>query len=81
MKIDRGQALNHGITDVAKLFEAIKDIKDDKGLKQAIDAYEEEMIPRTKLETDLSVQNTYMTHDWAKMMESPIFKQGIAKSS
>jgi 2-polyprenyl-6-methoxyphenol hydroxylase-like FAD-dependent oxidoreductase len=78
---DRGQGLNHAITDATKLLNAIIAVEDKSQVFKAVTEYEQEMIPRTKAETELSVENTFMVHDWARVQESPMVKVGIVKTS
>jgi len=85
MTYQRGQGLNHSITDAAKLVEAIKsttaDAADGKqqGQDIAIRRYEEEMIKRAGAEVRISTQNTLMLHEWEKVLQSPIFQKGLDK--
>ena len=49
---DRGEAANHGITDISILLEHILPVLSSPGakggsMKSAVDAYEQEMISRT----------------------------------
>jgi hypothetical protein len=46
----------------------------------AITAYEEEMKARGGDEVRLSEINTRMLHDWAQVLESPVFKAGLNAS-
>ena len=53
--MDRGEAANHGITDVSILFSHLlpsfaetSKTSDTNGLKTIIDAYEREMMTRTR---------------------------------
>jgi 2-polyprenyl-6-methoxyphenol hydroxylase-like FAD-dependent oxidoreductase len=90
MTYQRGQGLNHSITDSGKLFNAINafagnvDVEGRSegaekrlGQAEAIDAYEKEMRTRGGEEVRLSEMNTRMLHDWAKLSESPLFKRGM----
>ncbi|KUJ11661.1 FAD/NAD(P)-binding domain-containing protein [Mollisia scopiformis] len=77
MTYQRGQGLNHSITDAGKLVEAITT---EAKLATAIEKYEAEMKTRAGEEVKLSVLNTTMLHDWAKVMESPVFKAGLQKN-
>jgi len=43
----------------------------------AIDAYEMELKARGGEEVKLSEINTRMLHDWAKVLESPLFTAGL----
>ena len=74
MNIERGQGLNHSITDAGKLVELLKSSSDQQS---AISAFETEMKARAGEEVRLSVINTTMLHDWTKVQESPVFKAGL----
>lgn len=46
-------------------------------MEQAIQEYEEEVVPRGRDEVSCSVENGYMLHDWKKVQESPVFTRGF----
>ena len=46
--LDRGEAANHGIADIAQLYKQLFDC-DNASQQEAIGKYEAEMIPRTKV--------------------------------
>ena len=83
MTFQRGQGLNHAITDAVRLCGAITGIwHQEKGFATneraaAISAYEMEMIARGGEEVRLSAKNTGMLHDWKQVMQSPVFKSGL----
>ncbi|KAL2847488.1 hypothetical protein BJY01DRAFT_166408 [Aspergillus pseudoustus] len=80
MTYQRGQGLNHSVTDAGKLVVAIQDFF--SGLKSRGDAirlYEEEMIARAGGEVRMSTTNTEMVHDWQKVLKSPIMTKGMTK--
>lgn len=90
MTFQRGQGLNHALTDSLKLCEAItKAWRGEVGGKggfvgteeraAAIDAYETEMIARAGEEVRLSAKNTAMLHDWEQVLQSPVFQKGVGK--
>lgn len=80
MTYQRGQGLNHSITDAARLAAAVKDfVTGRKGRADAIREYEEEMIERGGGEVRMSTTNTTMVHDWSKFQESPVMKNGMTK--
>ena len=87
MTFQRGQGLNHAITDALKLCEAVTKIwRPREGLVTeeragAIDEYEEEMIERGGAEVRLSYQNTVMVHDWEKVLQSPVLNQGLRRGA
>jgi len=76
MTYQRGQGLNHSITDAGKLVEGIKSTTD---LASTIATYEAEMKSRAGEEVGLSVINTRMLHDWAQVLQSPVMKAGLSK--
>ncbi|KAF7889253.1 hypothetical protein EAF00_009553 [Botryotinia globosa] len=78
MTYQRGQGLNHSITDAGNL---VKFLKADSCQSSAIAKYEEEMIARAGEEVHLSVINTTMLHDWSKVLESPVFKNALRMQS
>ena len=85
MTFQRGQGLNHAITNALKLVQRIqKHWQREEGLDngeraRAIDDYEDEMIPRASEEIRLGEMNTRMMHDWGKLEQSPIMKKGMDK--
>jgi 2-polyprenyl-6-methoxyphenol hydroxylase-like FAD-dependent oxidoreductase len=82
MTYQRGQGLNHSITDAAKIADAVKlFLNGEKTQKEAIDIYEKEMKARAGGEVRMSTQNTLMLHSWEKSMQSPLFSKGLDKGS
>ncbi|MCJ1470410.1 hypothetical protein MMC07_009055 [Pseudocyphellaria aurata] len=85
MSFQRGQGLNHAITDASELISAItKHWDSNKGLASevrahVIDAYETEMIVRGGEEVRSGEENSKMVHDWEKVRQSSLFKKGLAK--
>lgn len=79
MTYQRGQGLNHSITDANKLVDLLRNTALSK--EQAVSAYEEEMKKRSGEEVRLSVMNTAMLHDWEKVMKSPVFTAGLKKDT
>lgn len=79
--IDRGQGLNHCITDVARLVKGLVDIKNRKELDSVVSKYEAEMIPRGKAEVESSVENAIMLHDWDLIMKSAMMTHGAVKTN
>jgi 2-polyprenyl-6-methoxyphenol hydroxylase-like FAD-dependent oxidoreductase len=78
---DRGQGLNHCITDVASLVKGIADMKDKNELAEVVLNYEAEMIPRGKAEVESSVENAMMLHDWDRAMKSAMMTHGVVKTA
>ncbi|EME38964.1 hypothetical protein DOTSEDRAFT_66932 [Dothistroma septosporum NZE10] len=78
MSFHRGQGLNHGIADAAKLVMSLAAVQ--KGQKAsaelAVLEYETEMIKRAGEEVAISKMNTEMMHDWEKMQASPFMQRG-----
>ncbi|CBF71386.1 hypothetical protein AN6750.2 [Aspergillus nidulans FGSC A4] len=80
MTYQRGQGLNHSVTDAGKLATAIGEfVSGDKKRGDAIDEYEQEMIERAGGEVRMSTTNTEMMHNWEEVLESPIFRRGMTK--
>lgn len=86
MTVQRGQALNHAITDVGNLSKAIQDVlspedgaKATKSQADAISAYEKEMITRGGEEVRLCTKNSEMLHNWELVMKSPVMTAGLNK--
>ncbi|KAL8763881.1 MAG: hypothetical protein Q9194_007236, partial [Teloschistes cf. exilis] len=86
MTFQRGQGLNHAITDAAALCRAIKgawDVPEQTRMEaraNAIDAYESEMTKRSGQEVREGEMNTKMLHNWDKVMQSPVFKNGLKQA-
>ena len=85
---DRGEGANHGITDVANLFEKILPLLQNRSvptfldgssshtLQNAIDAYEKEMIQRTGPAVLLSRQACLDAHDYEMITDkSPLISR------
>ncbi len=51
----------------------------EKTLDAAISAYEEEMYERSGQEVQISLKQAMMSHDYSKLMQSPMFKIGTHK--
>ncbi|KAM5443224.1 hypothetical protein MferCBS31731_001541 [Microsporum ferrugineum] len=78
MTYQRGQGLNHSVTDAAKLVNAITDAVSGLSSKAtSISAYEDEMIARAGGEVRLSTVNTEMLHDWERVLASPVLTSGM----
>ena len=46
-------------------------------MKDAITAYDEEIVPRGAEEVKCSLENGFMLHDWDKVKDSPVFRSGF----
>ncbi|KAF2099341.1 FAD/NAD(P)-binding domain-containing protein [Rhizodiscina lignyota] len=91
MTYQRGQGLNHSITDAAKLTDALKlfmvntsnDVSagaesgDVHLQEESINAFEVEMIARGGAEVRMSTTNTKMLHDWESALRSPVMTKGM----
>ena len=80
MTYQRGQGLNHSITDAANLVEAVRRAVSGTAQASAITDYEDEMIARAGGEVNLSTVNTAMLHDWQKVLQSPVLTSGMTRS-
>ncbi|KAL9599940.1 MAG: hypothetical protein Q9219_003502 [cf. Caloplaca sp. 3 TL-2023] len=86
MTFQRGQGLNHAVTDSYKLCKAITDIwQASNGFPaearaRCIQDYEVEMIKRGSDEVRLGEMNTKMLHDWDKVMQSPVIQKGLKQA-
>ncbi|KAL5354234.1 hypothetical protein ACLOAV_000321 [Pseudogymnoascus australis] len=77
MTFQRGQGMNHGIADAASLVTQLKSaLADHSSVKNAVKAYNTEMIARAGDEVATSKVNTEMLHDWSRMMDSAIMQRG-----
>jgi 2-polyprenyl-6-methoxyphenol hydroxylase-like FAD-dependent oxidoreductase len=76
MTVQRGQGLNHAVTDALHLRDAVVDVHEGRGVGRsaAVAGYEEEMKARNGEEVRLCTINTFTLHDWEKAMNSPVFK-------
>ncbi|RDW83672.1 FAD-dependent oxidoreductase [Aspergillus mulundensis] len=80
MTYQRGQGLNHSVTDAGRLATAIQEFfSGDKARGEAIAEYEGEMIERAGGEVRMSTTNTEMVHDWKKVQMSPVMRSGMVK--
>ncbi|PWY90710.1 FAD binding domain-containing protein [Aspergillus heteromorphus CBS 117.55] len=80
MIYQRGQGLNHSVTDAANLVEAVRRFVSGTSTQaDAISDYDTEMIDRAGGETNLSTVNTEMLHDWQKVLQSPLFTSGTTR--
>lgn len=52
-------------------------VEGQSALQDVIAAYEAELVPRGREEVQCSVENGYMLHDWDKVRESPVFRNGF----
>lgn len=88
----RGQGLNHCIQDISNLLKAILSLspsnagitsEESKPLTtkaSAISAYDAELVKRGGEEVENSRKNSMLVHDFEKFMDSPVLKQGYART-
>jgi 2-polyprenyl-6-methoxyphenol hydroxylase-like FAD-dependent oxidoreductase len=83
MTFQRGQALNHALTDATLLLAAAEAARDAgwdaKVREQKCEEYEREVRERCGEEVRLCEKNTEMVHDWEKVKLSPIWSKGLGK--
>ena len=80
--IDRGEAANHGITDVLQLCEKLARVGREEILqKKAVDDSEAEMRDRTSWAVAMSRQACLDAHDFKSLnKDSAILARRVAKS-
>jgi hypothetical protein len=73
--------LNYAITDTAELLQQLRGMKEHTGaeLAAAVKRYEVDLFERGREGVIASNENTNAVHDWATMMESPLFKDGLKR--
>lgn len=77
MSFHRGQGLNHGIADVAKLTTLLTVVaRGEQAQSDAVLEYGTEMIIRAGEEVKVSKTNTEMMHDWDRLAKSPFMQHG-----
>ncbi|KAF2847554.1 FAD/NAD(P)-binding domain-containing protein [Plenodomus tracheiphilus IPT5] len=82
MTYQRGQGLNHSVTDAGKLRDALLKVqKDAANRREVITAFEDEMIKRGGAEVRDGTANTTFLHDWEKVKLSPLFTKGMKKNN
>jgi 2-polyprenyl-6-methoxyphenol hydroxylase-like FAD-dependent oxidoreductase len=80
MTYQRGQGLNHSVTDAGKLRDALVLVREGGNQSEEVAAFEEEMLKRGGTEVRDGTANTGMLHDWDRIKESPLFKKGMRKT-
>lgn len=88
----RGQGLNHCIQDISNLLAAILSLSPSNAAEaseeskptmtqaSAISAYDAELVKRGGEEVENSRKNSMLVHDFEKFMDSPVLKQGYART-
>ncbi|KAF1975131.1 FAD/NAD(P)-binding domain-containing protein [Bimuria novae-zelandiae CBS 107.79] len=80
MTCQRGQGLNHSLTDAGQVRDALVKIRDGADRKQVITEYEDGMIERTGGEVRDCTKNTSLLHDWEKVKQSLFYAKGMTKN-
>ncbi|KAF2281276.1 FAD/NAD(P)-binding domain-containing protein [Westerdykella ornata] len=80
MTYQRGQGLNHSITDANNLRDALIKIHQGADRKEAVTAFEDEMIARAGKEVQESTANSRLLHDWDKVTLSPFYNNGLGRN-
>ena len=79
--VDRGQGLNNAIHDAVYLCCALaKHLEDGKLLPEVMAAYENEVVRRGRKAVEESAMNSLMVHEWEKMRESMLFRNGMRQT-
>ncbi|KAF2112392.1 hypothetical protein BDV96DRAFT_497886 [Lophiotrema nucula] len=78
----RGQGLNIALEDAYHYIQAIESYAKGKGtLEEAVSQYDADVLERGKREAEMSNLQTYGTHHWEVLMDSPLVnKTGISKT-
>jgi 2-polyprenyl-6-methoxyphenol hydroxylase-like FAD-dependent oxidoreductase len=77
MTYQRGQGLNHSITDASKLRDAIVKINKGQDRQKTVTEFEDEMIERAGKEVRDGTANTMLLHNWEKVKLSPFYTKGM----
>jgi cellobiose-specific phosphotransferase system component IIA len=78
---DRGQGLNHCISDAVNFVAAIKGVQEsNKSLDEAVSAYDAELVQRGSDEVKTSKMSAIFVHDFKKFMDAPVLKKGYVKT-
>ncbi|KAJ4371964.1 hypothetical protein N0V83_003737 [Neocucurbitaria cava] len=80
MTYQRGQGLNHAVTDAGKLRDALVQIQEGGDRAALITAFEDEVIKRGGTEVRDCTANTTLLHDWERVKQSPFFTKGMKKN-
>lgn len=80
MTYQRGQGLNHSVTDASKLRDALVEIDGGAPGEEVVGAFEDEMIKRGGTEVRDGTANTTLLHNWEKVKESPLFTKGMKRT-
>jgi hypothetical protein len=78
MTFHRGQGGNNALRDAERFVSAMKEVKDGaRSLRDAVDAYDQDVFERGLNEVDMSSKQTHAFHDYDAFLQSPLMKHGI----
>ncbi|ORY61036.1 monooxygenase [Pseudomassariella vexata] len=78
MTFHRGQGANNAICDSERFVSAMVSVKNaDRSIKDALDAYDADVLRRGAQEVEVSRVQTDALHDYANFFNSPIMQHGI----
>lgn len=70
--------MNNALQDSSNFVAVMISVaKGEKTLADAIDAYDNEVLERGMLETDVSLKQTMFIHNWDTLMQSPMVTMGM----
>ena len=79
MTYQRGQGLNHSLTDAGKLRDALVEVARGGDRAALVMGFEEEMVRRGGIEVRDGTANTELLHDWERVTQSPLFQKGLQR--
>ncbi|KPI37992.1 uncharacterized protein AB675_3133 [Cyphellophora attinorum] len=78
MTFHRGQGGNNALRDAERFVGAMVEVKEGlRSLKDAVDAYDQDVFERGLNEVDMSSKQTHAFHDYKAFLQSPLMKHGI----
>ncbi|KAF2260581.1 FAD/NAD(P)-binding domain-containing protein [Lojkania enalia] len=81
MTFHRGQGANNAFYDSYCFVDAMKSVVQGKAtLQGAVDEYDENVLKRGQEEVHISKVQTFFTHDWNNLVNSPVIKLGTRPS-
>lgn len=77
-RLDRGQGLNHAISDASHFVDTMKKVRSGKStLEEAVKFYSLEIVERGAHEVHSSVLTADMVYDWNQLLDSPIMQMSL----
>ncbi|OCK81540.1 FAD/NAD(P)-binding domain-containing protein [Lepidopterella palustris CBS 459.81] len=77
MTFHRGQGANNAFRDAFVFVQAMKQVRSGEcRLKEAVDAYDKDVVERGMKEVQISKSQTFFTHDWERFTTSPVMTMG-----